>query len=233
MMTEEFDAVVFDVGGTLLDMRPTRAEIFAKVLDENDHKLDPNVLARAIAWADRLLDDRYAPLERGNDDQLRKELVRTVLDLLGMRGGQDHLDRALLEELERVIPQVESWVDFPETKEVLRALRKRGFTLGVVSNATDLVTKVLDNLRLSEDFDFIIVSEEVGVNKPSTRIFQLAAERAHTSPNRMLYIGDRLSTDIRGAVGAGMNAVLIDRADVYPDADCIRLRDLRFLETFL
>ena len=49
----------------------------------------------------------------------------------------------------------------------------------------------------------------------------------------MIYVGDKLSTDVVGASKAGMNAILVDRANVYPDADCLRIKDLNFFRNFL
>jgi len=232
-MSEEFDAIVFDAGGTLIDMRPTRADVFADVLLANGFEVDPARLEKAIGKADRTLDEEFAKLDGEDDSDYWKRFDLVVLEEIGFVGDPDHIYHALREKFNDFIPKVETWVDYPETKRVLRELRKRGFTLGVISNATELVNRVLDNLDLTKHFDFVIVSDEVGVNKPSARIFMMAAEKARTSPNRMLFIGDKLSTDVKGAVDAGMNAILVDRSDSYPDADCIRIRDLDYLRLFL
>jgi REG-2-like HAD superfamily hydrolase len=232
-MTEELDAIVFDAGGTLIDMRPTRAEVFADVLLANGFEVDPAKLERAIGKADRTLDEEFSRLDGGDDTEFWKRFDLLVLREIGFVGDPDDIHHALTEKFNGLVPKVETWVDYPETKGVLRELRKRGFTLGVISNATELVNMVLDNLDLTKHFDFVIVSDEVGVNKPSSEIFLMAADKARTSPNRMLFIGDKLSTDVKGAVGAGMNAILVDRADTYPDADCIRIRDLNSLRLFL
>ena len=232
-MTEELDAIVFDVGETLLHMKPTRAELFAKVLSSHGFEADQSALEKAIGRTNRALDEEFANLEGGDESGFWKHFDDMVLHQIGFKGDLELIHRALVEEFDRVLPKVGTWVDYPETKEVLHGLRSRGFTLGVISNGSILVNKVLDNLELTKDFDFVIVSHEVGMTKPSRKIFSMAADRAGTSPNRMLYIGDRLSTDVKGAVGAGMNAILIDRADAYPDADCIRIKDLRFLKLFI
>lgn len=232
-MTEEIDAIVFDAGGTLFDMRPSREEIFADVLCANGFDVNQNALAAAIRRANRLLDKEFADLEGGDDSSFWMKFDDLVLDEIGHRDDHSKIATELSAAFQKIVPEVGSWVDFPEAKSVLHLLRGRELKLGVVSNATDLVRRVLDNLDLTRDFDFIIVSSEVGVNKPSSRIFQLAVEKARTSPNRMIYVGDKLSTDVVGASKAGMNAILVDRANVYPDADCLRIKDLNFFRNFL
>lgn len=232
-MTEELDAIVFDVGGTLLDMKPSRADVFAEVIARHGHITDPPSIRTAVARVDRIMDERRVVLDRTNESAVREEFVGLVMDLVGLKDDSESMRSEIIHELGERVPEVNNWMDYPETKEVLQRLRARGFVLGVVSNATDLVRRVLDNLDLTRGFDFVIVSDEVGVNKPCAKIFRIAAEKAHTSPNRMLYVGDKLFTDVKGAVGAGMNAILVDRTDTYRDVDCIRIRDLSYLTRFL
>jgi FMN phosphatase YigB (HAD superfamily) len=43
---------------------------------------------------------------------------------------------------------------------------------------------------------------------------------------RVVYLGDRPSVDVAGARAAGIPAVLLDRHDLYPDADVPRIRSL-------
>lgn len=232
-MTEELDAIVFDVGGTLLGMKPTRAEVFARVLLANGFEVDHTRLSKAIRKANRDLDEEFARIESEDDPRFWKRFDSLVLEEIGFTGDFRRMHKELVKEFNGFIPNVETWVDFPETKETLKELKRREFKLGVISNGTGLVNRVLDNLDLTKNFDFVIVSDEVGINKPSPKIFKMAADRAGTSPNRILFIGDRLSTDVKGAVDAGMNAILVDREDNYPDVDCIRIRDLNSLRFFL
>jgi putative hydrolase of the HAD superfamily len=127
---------------------------------------------------------------------------------------------------------VESWTEYPDVRPALERLRRRDFKLGVVSNATDLLNKVFHSLDLAKYFDFVIISDEVGVRKPSPRIFMMAADQAGASPSRSIYLGDKPTVDIQGATRAGMNAILVDRANAFPDARCLRIRDLTYLKRF-
>jgi FMN phosphatase YigB (HAD superfamily) len=60
----------------------------------------------------------------------------------------------------------------------------------------------------------------------------MAIKAAETSPNRALYVGDKLAVDCVGARKAGLHAVLVDRENVFPDAKCIRARDLNFFKRY-
>ncbi len=228
-MTLELDALLFDAGGTLFDMRPSKEEIFAEALSGSGRAVDAKHLARSIAKAERSLDEEFARIEGGDERTYWLKYDRMVLTDIGFDGDFESMSSLLSSRYKEIVEKVESWVDYPETKPVLERLRRTDLRLGMVSNASGLLRKVLDNLDLARYFDFILVSSEVGFRKPDPEIFRMAARRAGTAPNRAVFIGDRLATDVMGATRAGMNAILLDRADAYPDCKCIRKRDLNFL----
>lgn len=55
--------------------------------------------------------------------------------------------------------------------------------------------------------DHIILSEEVGVNKPNKAIFNYALSRTKARRSETIMLGDAWDTDIVGATGAGMPAI--------------------------
>jgi putative hydrolase of the HAD superfamily len=232
-MTEEIDAVMFDAGGTLFDLKPSKAEVFHKVLRENGFDAPLESVDKLIAKAERRFDEYAAAQDGINEGGFWEEYDGFVLDGLGYSGSRAEFSKGLSCEFEMMIPKLESWVEYPDSRPLLEDLRERQFRLGIISNATDLVEKVLDNLRLTEYFDSIVISDKVGVRKPKERIFLIAAERIRARPNRILYVGDRLAIDVLGAKRAGMNAVLLDRMNVYRDVDCLRIKSLSALRRFL
>jgi 5'-nucleotidase len=56
---------------------------------------------------------------------------------------------------------------------------------------------------LSSASKAVVISEEVGVLKPDPRLFAEAARRAGMHPAHILYVGDSLTSDVHGGVGAG------------------------------
>jgi 2-haloalkanoic acid dehalogenase type II len=232
-MSEEIDAILFDVGGTLVDMRPTKEEIFQRHL--RTHNLDVTIdeLKPIIAKAERRFDAQTADLNGKNEEPFWEQYDNFVLDRLGYTGNRESFSKDLSKEFERLIPEVKNWVVFPDTRPLLEDLAERKFKLGVISNATDLARKVLVNLDLKKYFGSIVISAEVGVHKPNQKIFQIATKELKTPPNRAIYIGDRLAVDVVGATRAGMNAILVDRCGIYQDVDCLRVKSLSSLRRYL
>lgn len=79
--------------------------------------------------------------------------------------------------------------------------------LGIITNGfTELQAVRLEYNGLSEHFELVVVSEEVGVAKPHLDIFNHALELMNNPPaNKVLMIGDNLNSDIIGGINAGMD----------------------------
>ena len=105
---------------------------------------------------------------------------------------------------------------------MLRELKERGAGVYLVSNAQSCFT--LDELRATElydCFDGILISSDVGVKKPSVKIFELAFDRFGISADNSVYVGNDMRDDILGASGAGMKTVYIKtvQSGSYPELE--------------
>jgi len=232
-MTEEIDAIMLDAGGTLIDLKPSREAIFAKVLHQHGFNAELEDIARSVARAERVFDDAQAKLDGKHEDVFWNSYDEFILKRLGFKGDHEKFSKDVSVEFDRVVPEVKNWVAFPDARPLLEDLKKRDFKIGLVSNATDLARKVMDNLDLSKYFDIMILSEEVGLRKPDPKIFLKAADEVGVHPSRAIHIGDRLAVDVLGAKKAGMNAVLIDRTSIYSDVDCLKIKTLDEMRRFL
>ena len=88
-------------------------------------------------------------------------------------------------------------------------LRKNADAIGIVSNET----ASMQSLKLSKMdpkwrfFDFIVTSEEVGAEKPDTRMFSRALDLAAAKAADCLFIGDNYEMDIVPTTALGMRSV--------------------------
>ena len=100
-------------------------------------------------------------------------------------------------------------VAFDDTVETLEYLKGK-YLLGVVTNGSiSTQNRKVEKAGIMEYFDLILTSEEAGVVKPDSKIFQIAAERLKVDVSECVYVGDIFSNDIRGALNAGMDAIWI------------------------
>lgn len=101
----------------------------------------------------------------------------------------------------------------------LARLLGRGIRCGVISNSDGSIRASLAEAGLSDLFEFVIDSAEVGCKKPQPEIFSMGVEMlGGLSPGEVAYVGDSVFHDINGACGAGIGqAWLIDPLDLNPD----------------
>ncbi len=97
----------------------------------------------------------------------------------------------------------------PGSIETLVRLREHGYCLAIVTNGQieDQTAKV-EAIGLRHLIDRIFTSEEVGCPKPDRRIFQRALEELSALPHRTHMVGDSEESDVKGALDAGLNAIL-------------------------
>ena len=99
----------------------------------------------------------------------------------------------------------------PGAVETLRALRKRGYRLGLLSVCTEEVPAVWPETEFAGLFDSTVFSCSVGLCKPDRRVFRLAADELEVEPAECLFVGDGANDELAGAERAGMRAVLVLR----------------------
>ena len=114
----------------------------------------------------------------------------------------------------------------PHVGPALEALRARGLRLVVVSNANGTLLAHMERLGLTGRFDHILDSQDEGVEKPDPRFFEIALERSGARKETTIHVGDLYYVDVVGARNAGLRGVLLDEANLRPDADCPRVRSL-------
>lgn len=128
-------------------------------------------------------------------------------------------------EWERIIRKVRP---YPFVRETLEALKSSGLKLAVLSDFP--VGRKLEFLGLDGLWDFVRTSEDSGYLKPCPEPFLDLARFFGADPESVLFVGNSLEYDIRGAGAVGMRtAHLTRRKSPRPEADFsfIDYRDLR------
>jgi putative hydrolase of the HAD superfamily len=96
---------------------------------------------------------------------------------------------------------------FSGTEKVLNYLQQK-YTLHIISNGFKESTLMkMSVCNLNPYFENVIISEDVGANKPDQRIFEFALEKANASKEESIMIGDSLEADVRGALDFGIKAI--------------------------
>ncbi len=205
-------AVFFDLYNTLAGFRPSRYEIQSEALADFGISVTPDGILRGYHLADAFMSEQNAtkPVRSLNRDELRvffAEYERRVL-----RGAGVDVSREQAGRIWRRIRQIDYGLAlFDDTIPALKTCRQMGLTIGLISNMNQSGDELAESMGLLPYLDFSITSHEVGAEKPSPLIFERALERAGAQPAGAVHVGDQLTSDVDGAVNAGINAVLLDR----------------------
>ncbi|MEK4358520.1 HAD family hydrolase [Paenibacillus sp. FSL M7-1455] len=140
--------------------------------------------------------------------EYRKEAWRRGLAELGVEDAQ------LAEELARQFgmerrsrPHV-----YEETFQVLQELKGNYKLLLLTNGCPGLQQEKLDGVpELVPYFDQVVISGNFGKGKPDPTIFEHALSRLGVTPDEAVMVGDKLSTDIKGGLAAGLTTVWINR----------------------
>lgn len=116
----------------------------------------------------------------------------------------------------------------PGAEKVVRELAKK-YPLTIISNGFKEVQYYkFAHSGLADCFAHIIISEEVGINKPQPEIFRIAMERNRVAADEVVMIGDSYSSDIAGAKAAGIDQIWLHEGETDETATYIvpRLTDV-------
>ena len=174
------------------------AAIFIETYTRNNHQL----------WAEY-------HIGKITKDELREtRFKRTFLEL----GVAPHLlPLAFEDDYVKLCPTKTNL--FPHAHETLRYLQGK-YMLHLISNGFKESSEMkIGNTNIARYFGQVIISENVGVNKPDRAIFEYALKVAGANKDESLMIGDSLEADVYGALNFGMDAIYFNPFNAPKPAD--------------
>jgi putative hydrolase of the HAD superfamily len=207
-------AVFLDVGNTLVRERPSRFEIYAQCARQYGLPVTTERMNQLMRAAHRELPREIAGAWRYTDRWFEAYIERIF-------GADLGLPRERLAELSRDLfarfSDAATFELFPGAAELCDELRARGLVVGLVSNWSPRLPRLVEQLGLAARTDFVLCSALERLEKPDEELFRRALGRAGVRADEALHAGDDLEKDFHGARHAGLRAVLVDHARVRAD----------------
>jgi putative hydrolase of the HAD superfamily len=202
-----YRAVFFDAGNTLVRAHPSVGHIYARTARRHGVRVSVDVVDRRFkeAWKNR------HGVVHLKTDQAEKEWWRKIVgQVMGAHfaGAKFH---KYFEDLYGLFAHPKHWRLFDDALPTLRALRGRGYRLGIVSNWDSRLVTLAERIGLNTEVEFLLVSAVEGLVKPDRRLFHRALTRAAVDAHEAVHVGDSVHEDYRGARRAGLAALLLDR----------------------
>lgn len=174
--------------------------------------------------------DLYEKADAKNEEPHFNERIVKALELLGYNYSKDNTivkkaTFAFCKEFRKYVR-----ID-KDAKKVLKKLREK-YQLGIVSNFAipECVEKLLQDNGIMDLFSVVIVSGAINKRKPSPKIFKIAIDALNLNVEDVIFVGDTLEADIKGASEVGMKTIFIERRiqkdDIIPDIIIKNLKEL-------
>lgn len=221
--------VFFDVDFTLIHPGPAfLGHGYQEFCARHGITVDPSLFERAVAAASSVLSTEGGPY----DPTVFIEYTSQIIE--GMGGAGPNVEAAS-RDIYAEWALCHHFTLYEEVPEVLRALHREGYKIGLISNTQRSLTAFEQHFALEGLFSVAISSFDHGYMKPHPSIFTEALRRAETEAEDAVMVGDSVAHDIEGARRLGIRGVLVARSGLSRNCpeDIPVIRSLRELKPLL
>lgn len=209
----KYNAIFFDRDGTLTYFNPEKEkwrDLTIESWSGKPFELSYDKMMNLFGLAARGKTPWYKTVD--DEREFNKRYYRNLLLGEGVTESVD--ERALL--LHNELWCNNDRLPFPETVEVLKYFKSRGYKMGVISDTSPSLELTLQQLDLAQYFTSFTASSLVGAGKPSLIIFNAALNAQSVTANESLYVDD-YDVEADGAREQGFTSFLIDRRGINKD----------------
>jgi putative hydrolase of the HAD superfamily len=200
--------ITIDATGTLIDPFPSVGSVYRDVLLRHGIAADETLLQHRFVEVFRNL----TKIPRGavnetTEYEFWKKLVLNVVE--PWTTGTD--GENVFHDAYEAFARAENW-RFPVGADVmLKNLKERGYRLALLSNADTRCRSILGEMGLSQYLESILLSCELGYEKPDIRAFRAAEKILGARSDEILHVGDSVRNDGAGPEAAGWRSLVIGR----------------------
>jgi beta-phosphoglucomutase family hydrolase len=197
-------AAIFDWDGVIIDSSKQHELSWNQIARELQQQLPPNFFLKSFG--------------------MKNEKI--IPELLGWATAPDHVSKIARqkEAIYREMIKKNGIQALPGVHELLEQLRAASIPCAVgSSSARENITCIIDVLGVSKYFTSIVCGEDVHRGKPDPEVFQIAAQRLGTSPDKCVVFEDA-HVGLEAAKRAGMKVVGVATthpAETLQDADLV------------
>ena len=193
---ENVKAIIFDAYGTLFDVNSAAEKCKDKIGDKWEGFANFwRTTQLEYSWL-RSLMDRHKDFWQVTEDSLDKSIK--VFDI----------DPSMRNELLNLYKILSPYKEVPET---LKTLREKNFKLAILSNGTpSLLDELVKSNHLDNLFDDIFSIEQVGVYKPSSRVYDLPIKKYNINKSEVAFLSAN-TWDVSGGGNYGYQSIWVNR----------------------
>ena len=189
-------AIIFDAYGTLFDVNSAAKKCKEKIGDKWENFANYwRTTQLEYTWL-RSLMNRHKDFWQITEDSLDKSMKVFQIN--------KSLKAELLDLYKILSP-------YPEVKKTLKILKEKKYKLSILSNGTSsLLNELVESNNLKNLFDDIFSIEEVGIFKPSSKVYDIPVKKYKIKKNEIAFLSAN-TWDVSGGGNYGYNAIWVDR----------------------
>ena len=189
-------AIIFDAYGTLFDVNSAAEKCKDKIGDKWEGFANFwRTTQLEYTWL-RSLMDRHKDFWQVTEDSLDKSIK--VFDI----------DPSMRNELLNLYKILSPYKEVPET---LKTLKEKKFKLAILSNGTpSLLDELVKSNHLENLFDDIFSIEQVGVYKPSSRVYDMPIKKYNINKSEVAFLSAN-TWDVSGGGNYGYQSIWVNR----------------------
>ena len=212
-------AIIFDAYGTLFDVNSAAEKCKDKIGD----KWEPfanfwRTTQLEYTWL-RSLMKRHKDFWQITEDSLDKSMMVFNIDPK-MKGELLNLYKVLS--------------PFQEVPETLKTLKEKKFKLAILSNGTpSLLNELVKSNNLNNLFDDLFSIEQVGIYKPSSKVYDLPIEKYKIKKNEVAFLSANTG-DVSGGGNYGYQSIWVNRSNnIFDNLDYKPIHEIKDLSVLL
>ena len=193
---ENVKAIIFDAYGTLFDVNSAAEKCKDKIGDKWEGFANFwRTTQLEYTWL-RSLMDRHKDFWQITEDSLDKSIKVF------------NIDPSMKNELLNLYKILSPYKEVPET---LKTLKEKKFKLAILSNGTpSLLDQLVKSNHLDNLFDDIFSIEQVGVYKPSSRVYDLPIKKYNINKSEVAFLSAN-TWDVSGGGNYGYQSIWVNR----------------------
>ena len=193
---ENVKAIIFDAYGTLFDVNSAAEKCKDKIGDKWEGFANFwRTTQLEYTWL-RSLMDRHKDFWQITEDSLDKSIKVF------------NIDPSMRNELLNLYKILSPYKEVPET---LKTLKEKKFKLAILSNGTpSLLDELVKSNHLDNLFDDIFSIEQVGVYKPSSRVYDLPIKKYNINKSEVAFLSAN-TWDVSGGGNYGYQSIWVNR----------------------
>ena len=212
-------AIIFDAYGTLFDVNSAAEKCKYKIGDKWESFANYwRTTQLEYTWL-RSLMNRHKDFWQITENSLDKSMRDFNIDS-SMRNELLNLYKVLS--------------PFKEVPEVLKTLKEKKFKLAILSNGTpSLLNELVKINKLNNIFDDLFSIEEVGIYKPSSKVYEMPIKKYQIQKNEVAFLSAN-TWDVSGGGNYGYNSVWVNRINsIFDNLDYKPQNEIKNLNEFI